>query len=225
VILVLSELGGFERAQLASRGIPFVVINHANALTEEVASVGATNWDGGLTATRHLLDLGHQRIGVISGPDGMLCSRARVDGYRTALETAGIPYDPLIIRAGNFDHDSGYVAGLELLQLSDRPTAIFSGNDLQALAVYRAAHALGLSIPRDLSVVGFDDVSLSSWAAPSLTTVCQPFKQMAEAAARLVIDIGRGSAPPTERLDLATRLVVRHSTAAPPRLEPYLPTA
>jgi LacI family xylobiose transport system transcriptional regulator len=128
---------------------------------------------------------------------------------------AGLTFDSSLVRAGDFGHEASYAAGLELLQLSNRPTAIFSGNDLQALAVYAAARKLGLRIPQDLSVVGFDDLPLSSWITPSLTTIRQPFTEMAEAATRLVIDISRGANASATRFELATRLVVRKSTAAP----------
>ncbi|NUS13312.1 MAG: LacI family DNA-binding transcriptional regulator [Streptomyces sp.] len=215
VILVLSGLDPAQRSQLISRDIPFVVLDPAGDPGEDVPAIGATNWQGGLAATRHLLDLGHTRIGVLGGPAGMMCSRARIDGYRAALETAGVRFDPDLVVAGNFHYEAGYAAGLELLRRPDRPTAIFTGNDLQALGLYEAARELGLSIPRDLSVVGFDDLPLATWISPPLTTVRQPLTEMAEAAARLVLDLSRGREPSTLRVDLATRLVERSSTAAP----------
>lgn len=128
-------------------------------------SIGATNWQGGLAATRHLVELGHRRIGAISGPPQMMCSRARIDGYRAALETAGLPVDRRLIRTGDFHHETGYRLGRELLDRPDRPTAVFAGNDLQALGFYEAARELGLRIPQDVSVVGFDDLPVApGWA-------------------------------------------------------------
>ncbi|MFD5061091.1 LacI family DNA-binding transcriptional regulator [Streptomyces sp. NPDC058394] len=215
VILVLSDLTAAQRAQLTSRNIPFAVVDPAGDPGDDVPSVGTTNWQGGLAATRHLTGLGHRRIGVISGPSRMMCSRARVDGYRAAMETAGLPIDPDLVREGEFSHEDGYTAGLELLRLPEPPTAIFAGNDLQALGVYEAARELGLRIPEDLSVVGFDDLPLTRWIGPPLTTVRQPLIEMAETAARLVLDLSRGQQPATTRVDLATNLVVRSSTAAP----------
>ncbi|MFI5632435.1 LacI family DNA-binding transcriptional regulator [Streptomyces sp. NPDC051664] len=215
VILVLSDLTAAQRAQLTSRNIPFTVVDPAGDPGDDVPSVGTTNWQGGLAATRHLTGLGHRRIGVISGPSRMMCSRARVDGYRAAMETAGLPLDPDLVREGEFSHEDGYAAGLELLQLPEPPTAIFAGNDLQALGVYEAARQLGLRIPEDLSVVGFDDLPLTRWIGPPLTTVRQPLTEMAETAARLVLDLSRGQQPATTRVDLATNLVVRSSTASP----------
>jgi len=216
VVLVLSGLDESQRALLTSRSIPFVVVDPAGDPGADVPSVGATNWHGGLSATRHLVELGHTRIGAISGPSRIMCSRARVDGYRAALETAGLSVDPELIRQGNFHHDMGYRAGLELLRLPDRPTAIFAGNDLQALGVYEAARELGLRIPEDLSVVGFDDLPLARWVGPPLTTVRQPLTEMAEAAAKLVLELGREARPSAgTRVELATSLVVRSSTAPP----------
>jgi LacI family xylobiose transport system transcriptional regulator len=216
VILVLSGLDPAQRAQLISRDIPFVVLDPAGDPGEDVPAIGATNWQGGVAATRHLLELGHRRIGVIGGPTGIMCSRARIDGYRAALETAGIAFDPDLVRIGNFHHEAGYTQALELLRRPDRPTAVFTGNDLQALGLYEAARELGLRIPQDLSVVGFDDLPLARWISPPLTTVRQPLTEMAEAAARLVLDLSRGREPSTLRVDLATRLVERASSAPPP---------
>lgn len=138
----------------------------------------------------------------------------RIDGYRAALETAGLPVDPGLIMAGDFHHETGYRQGLALLRRPDRPTAVFAGNDLQALGLYEAARELGLRIPEDLSVVGFDDLPVAPWVGPPLTTVRQPLTEMAEAAAKLVLDLGRdGGSPAATRVELATSLVVRSSTA------------
>lgn len=214
-LLVISDLTLAEREQLAARDIPFVVIDPAGELEPDVPAVGATNWQGGLDATRHLLDLGHRRIGMVAGPDRMLCSRARVNGYRAALESAGVPLDPALVRVGEFSHAAGYAEGRKLLRARRRPTAIVAGDDLQALGVYEAARELGLRIPDDLSVVGFDDLELAQWVGPPLTTVHQPLAEMAAAAARIVVDLARGRQPTATRIQLATRLVERGSTAAP----------
>jgi len=218
VILVLTDLTPDQRSQLTSRNIPFVVVDAAGDPGDDVPAIGATNWHGGLAATRHLLEIGHRRIGVINGPARMMCSRARLDGYRAALEAAGIPFDPGLIREGDFHHEGGYAAGRELLSLPDPPTAIFAGSDMHALGLYEAARELGLRIPEQLSVVGFDDLPVARWIGPPLTTVRQPLHEMAEAAARLVIELSRGRADgAATRVDLATKLVERSSTAAPAR--------
>ncbi|CAK7281671.1 LacI family DNA-binding transcriptional regulator [Streptomyces sp. RM1] len=214
VVLVLSELDAGQQALLTSRSIPFVVVDPAGDPGPDVPSIGATNWQGGLAATRHLIELGHTRIGAISGPTRMMCSRARIDGYRAAMETAGLPVDSSLVLDGDFHHEAGYRLGLELLRRPDRPTAIFAGNDLQALGLYEAARELGLRIPEDLSVVGFDDLPVARWVGPPLTTVRQPLTEMAEAAARLVLELGSAQEErAATRLELATSLVVRSSTA------------
>lgn len=215
VIAVFSDLSATMREQLRTRGIPFVILDPAGEPLHDTPSVGATNWNGGLTATRHLLSLGHRRIAVIGGPAGILCSRARVDGFRAAMDEAGVPIDPSLVSHGAFQVDEGIATGRALLARPDRPTAIITGNDLQALGVYQAAREARLHIPEDLSVVGFDDLPVARWVGPPLTTVRQPLIEMAEAAAELVLDLARGEEPPQMRVELATELIVRESTAPP----------
>lgn len=215
VISVFGELGAEHRAQLAARDIPLVVVDPAGDPGPDVPAIGATNWHGGLTATRHLIGLGHRRIAAIGGPDGVLCSRARLDGYRAALDAAGVPVDPDLVRHGDFQVTGGRREFEALLALPDPPTAVFAGSDLQAIGVYQAAGAAGLRIPEDLSVVGFDDLPAAQWLNPTLTTVRQPLQEMAAAATRLAVSLSRGEDVEHRNLDLATSLVVRHSTAAP----------
>ena len=215
VIVVFSDLSPTMREQLHTRGIPFVVVDPTGEPLHDTPSIGATNWNGGLTATRHLLGLGHRRIGVIGGPEWILCSRARLDGYRAAMDEANVPIDPRLISHGHFHVDEGIETGRALLRLPDRPTAIFAGNDLQALGVYQAAREARLHIPEDLSVVGFDDLPVARWVGPPLTTIRQPLVAMAETAAELVLGLARGKPPGQTRIELATELVIRESTAPP----------
>lgn len=213
VILVLSGVSQSQLRQLRSRGIPFVIVDPAGDPAPGVASVGSANWNGGLIATRHLLGLGHRRIGVIGGPEQMICSRARLAGYRSALEEAGVPVCDELIMAGDFERDSGLELGRRLLRLPDRPTAIFSCNDLMAFGVYEAARQAGLSIPGDLSVVGYDDLSVAEWAGPPLTTIRQPLLDMGRQASAMLLDLDLTAQAP--RVDLATDLVIRESTGKP----------
>jgi DNA-binding LacI/PurR family transcriptional regulator len=215
VILVLSNLDAAQRDQLETRSIPVVVVDTDGEPLPGVPAVGSANWNGGLLATQHLLGLGHRRIAVISGPPDVLCSRARIDGYRSALDHAGVPVDPTLVRHGDFWVDGGYHHGLELLSRPDRPTAIFAGSDFQALGVLRAARELGLRVPDDLSVVGYDDLPVISWIGPPLTTVRQPLAEMAATATRMVLGLAEGTVPTNPRIDLAVELVVRESTAPP----------
>jgi LacI family xylobiose transport system transcriptional regulator len=216
VIAVFSDLSDTMLAQLRTRDIPFVVVDPTGEPHHDTPSIGATNWNGGLTATRHLLGLGHRRIAVIGGPEGILCSRARMDGYRAAMDAAGVPIDPDLLSHGPFHVDEGVGRARHLLRLPGRPTAIITGNDLQALGVYQAAREARLHIPEDVSVVGFDDLPIARWVSPPLTTIRQPLFEMAEAAAELVLDLAEGIPPAQPRMELATELVVRESTGAPP---------
>ena len=216
VLLVAANLSEGQHQQLDRRSIPYVVIDTDGEPPADVASVGSDNWNGGLAATRHLLALGHRRIAMITGPWDMLCSLARVDGFRSAHEEAGAAVDPALVREGNFYVEAGFNQGLELLSLPDRPTAVFAGSDMQALGVLRAAHQLGLRVPEDLSVVGYDDLPLASWVGPPLTTVRQPLREMGAAATQILLDMARGRSPKVRRLNLSTELVLRESTAPPP---------
>src|SRR5690606_16910632 len=125
----------------------------------------------------------------------------------------GLPIAPEWITFGDFHTSGGQARARELLALENRPTAIFAGSDLQALGTIAAAQEAGLSVPGDLSVVGYDDIALARWMSPQLTTVHQPLRRMGEEAARLVLRMAEGSRPDTLRMGLATRLVVRSSTA------------
>ncbi|GAB2880527.1 LacI family DNA-binding transcriptional regulator [Streptomyces mayteni] len=217
VLLVFSGLTEAQGAQLRSRGIPFVLVDPGGEPGHTSPSVGASNWSGGLAATRHLLGLGHRRIAVITGPPGSLAGRARLDGHRAAMDDAGVPFDPALLRAGEFQPAAGFAAGRELLRLPDRPTAVFACNDAQAVGLYQAAAEAGLRIPEDLSVVGFDDLPPAQWTVPPLTTVRQPLSEMAATAAAMVVALAHGEPPRQTRVELATELVVRASTAPPAR--------
>ncbi|MEO3854037.1 LacI family DNA-binding transcriptional regulator [Acrocarpospora macrocephala] len=215
---VIAVYAGFTPQQqglLSTSAIPLVALDPTGEPGHAIPSVGATNWSGGVAATRHLLDLGHRRIAKISGPLGFLCARARLDGYRAAMDAAGIPVDPALVRDGAFAFEDGLARGAELLALPDRPTAVFAGNDLQALGVFEAARRAGLRVPQDLSVVGFDDLEFTRWCGPPLTTVRQPLTDMGAAAAELAVGLASGRPPAQTRVELATTLVVRQSTAAP----------
>jgi LacI family transcriptional regulator len=154
---------------------------------------------------------------VISGAQDVVCSRARVAGYRFAHDEVGVPADPKLVRYGNFHVKAGYEHAMELLTAADPPTAIFAGSDIQAMGVLRAARRLGLDVPGDLSVVGYDNLPIAAWLGPALTTVNQPLRDMAGTATRMLLDLARGIELATSRIDLVTELVVRESTG-PPRV-------
>nr|MDT0659176.1 substrate-binding domain-containing protein [Micromonospora sp. DSM 115978] len=217
VIAVYPNITASQHAQLATSAIPLVTLDPTGQPVHPTPSVDATNWSGSIVAARHLLDLGHRRIAVISGPVAYLGARARLEGCRAALDAAGLPLDPELVRTGPFNFGAGRELGRELLRLPDPPTAVLCGNDLQALGVYAAAAELGLRIPQELSVVGFDDIDTTNWCWPPMTTVRQPFTEMGAAAARMVLTLAAGEALRQPRAELATTLVIRASTAPPAR--------
>lgn len=213
VIAVFSELTARQQTRLADRSIPLVVIDPTGEPLHETPSVGATNWTGGLSATRHLLGLGHRRIAAIAGPTRWLCCRARLDGYRAAMDEAGAP---TLVREDVLYVEGGRRAAAELLALPEPPTAIVCANDLQAMGVYQAARSAGVRIPEDLGVVGFDDLPFTAWAGPPLTTVRQPLSRMGATAIELVVALAAGERPEETRVELGTTLVVRGSTGPCP---------
>ncbi|MBW3091920.1 substrate-binding domain-containing protein [Bifidobacterium sp. 82T10] len=216
-ILVLSTVAERERALLQSRDIPFVIIDPVGEVPAGALGVGIDNWTGGLVATEHLIALGHRRIGIVVGPSWAESSQARYSGYLAAMLKAGIDIDPAWATHGDYDmSDRGYQAVCELLDLpaERRPTAIFCCNDITAVSAYRAAGERGLTLPRDLSVVGFDNVYPSQCLYPALTTVDQPFGLMARKAIDMILDARNGSVEERHAV-FPTRLVVRESTAKP----------
>jgi LacI family transcriptional regulator len=215
VIFVTSDLTPPVYSELHRLGIPVVVVDPAGGAAADVPTIGATNWAGGRSATEHLVSLGHRRIGLIAGPKHLLCSRARLDGYRAALEAAGVAVDPALIQQGDFMHESGFAGAAALLDLPEPPTAIFASSDTMALGAYEAARLRGVRVPDDVSVMGFDDLPESRWSSPPLTTVRQPLAEMGVLAARTALRLAQGEQIETPRVELATALVVRDSTAPP----------
>ncbi len=161
----------------------------------------------GCEMTEHLIKLGHERIGMVRGPESHHAARARFDGYSDALVAHRIPFRKSLVAEGGFDVESGHSAGLRLLSQASPPTAIFAGNDQMALGVMNAARSLNLRIPEDLSVAGFDDspMALSSW--PQMTTIRQPLQEMGEAAVIALTSPGATS----QQIDY--QLIARGSTA------------
>lgn len=215
LIAVFFEFTPDELAPFANSAIPLVALDPTGEPLHSIPSVGASNWTGGIAATRHLIQLGHERIAMIGGPPEFLSARARLDGYRAAMDSAAVPVDPALIRSGRFHFEDGLALATELLRSPDPPTAVFAANDLLALGVYEAARRAGWRVPADLSVVGFDDLEFAQWCGPPLTTVRQPMAEMGVAAARLALTLAAGEQPEQTRIELATTLVVRDSTAGP----------
>jgi LacI family transcriptional regulator len=162
--------------------------------------------------TEHLLKLGHRRIGFIMGHPDHGTSHDRLAGYRTALERRQITFDGSLVEQGYFDYESGYRSAVKLLDLENRPTAIFASNDRMAMGVLTAAHETGLEIPRELSVAGFDDTSIARFAWPQLTTVRQPIARVAEVATETLLNRLQGRDDMVSDQHLPATVVVRAST-------------
>jgi LacI family xylobiose transport system transcriptional regulator len=216
VILIATDLPAPLRQQLRSRGIPLVMLDPTGSPAAGVPAIGSADWSGAYSAGQHLLDLGHRDIAVLAGPEEMMVATARLSGFRAALDAAGVPLRPELVRRGEFHHRDGVEHGRALLALPEPPTAIFASADVHAFGVYEAARALGVAIPTQLSVIGFDDLPVASWVGPALTTVRVPIAEMAEQAADLALRLRDEDEPSISRIDMATSLVVRDSTAPPP---------
>lgn len=196
---------------LVQRNMPVVMIDR-DVPNVQVDAVLSDNQLGGYLATRHLLELGHTRIACIAGTSSITPSAERLIGYRRALEEAGLPYDEKLIVRGDYHAQSGLELTHFILKMDSRPTAIFALNDLMALGALRAAAEAGYSVPRDLAVVGYDDLELAHFTNPPLTTIAQPKKEIgAQAVSLLVERISHKSRPPS-RVVLPPELIVRRST-------------
>lgn len=187
----------FER--LPSYDAPVVRIDHRTASTE---------------VTKHLIDLGHRRIAHITGSDAAGSTEHRLAGYKDALSAAGIPFDPELVAQGSFSMQSGADAMEKLLALEEPPTGVFAGNDEMAFGAVRAARGHGLSVPEDLSMVGFDDQTTAAFYNPPLTTIHTPCRDIGRRATQELIEQIAGREVAREVV-VPTKLVVRESTAAP----------
>lgn len=193
--------------------IPFVIIDDRLAWDGTSPSVGVANWDGGFMATEYLLSLNHRRIAMIGGTPQFMSAKARLAGYRAALESANIPVDQELIREGDYLPESNYQHTLALLDLPSPPTAIFTANDLGAAGVYRALYSRGIRIPDEMSVIGFDDVPLAQHLTPQLTTIHTPLDEMGRMAVSMLLSQVEGKALNAPRINLATSLMKRESCA------------
>jgi DNA-binding LacI/PurR family transcriptional regulator len=212
VIFALTQFTPAQRRWLADAEIPAVILDPPRVPAADQPRVSAANRRGGQEATEHLIALGHRRIALAAGPEAIPCAKDRQDGYRAAMARASL--SP-VVRSGNMNADDGAALARDLLRLKDRPTAIVTSNDLQAMGVYTAAREAGLVIPDQLSVVGFDNLSVAQWMSPALTTIHQPLQDMAVAATDLVLGLAWGNPVPSAQLELDTHLVLRGSTAPP----------
>lgn len=198
----------------ASNVIPIVAVDPHWGPTL-VPTVDSDGFGGARAATAYLLSLGHTRIAHMAGREDLDSAREREKGYREAMSAAGIMVDEALVKYARYDPDVAIEVARDLLSMRERPTAIFAANDITALSAMRVAAELGLSVPRDLSIVGFDDVPEATLAQPQLTTVRQPLQAMGAEAMRMLLDILAGIERETHiRMD--TELIVRDSCGPVP---------
>jgi LacI family transcriptional regulator len=223
VISVTAPITAEQLAWSRACALPLLVIDpivgEGDLSPEGLVRISSTNWAGGRAATRHLLDLGHERIGIALGAERSAPVRERLDGYRSALETAGIDFDPGLVVGARYTFEEGRRAGRELLEDLDagrRPTAIFATSDTIALGLLRTAHELGIRVPEELSIIGFDDTLLASWTNPQLTVIKQPLFAMGQVAVERAIALANDPDRFAMPFQLETQLVVRESTGPAP---------
>jgi LacI family transcriptional regulator len=194
---------------------PVVAVDH-NVRSSTLPTVDSDNLSGAVAATEHLIGLGHRRIGFLAGRSDLESARLREQGYRRALDAADVPFDPELVRVGGYEPDAARDAARDLLTLDARPTAIFAANDTSAIETVAVARSLGLGVPDDVSVIGFDNVPESVLCEPPLTTIEQSIQQMGREAVRMLIGLIEDPSSRPEHVILPTRLVVRASCGPPP---------
>lgn len=214
--------------ELHQQGLPVVLINHIAARVD-LPQVGIDNVAATEEAIRHLLALGHRRIGFIRGLPEIQCTHDRYEGYCKALHDAGLSLDPSLVLQGDYRCEGGYGCAQQFFSMAEPPTAIFASNDLTAYGVLDAAIKYEVRVPEDVALVGFDDIAPSIHVHPALTTVHHPFREMGSRAAQLLLSLINGSPTPDDRnvavpdiarehssphIVLPTRLVVRESCGA-----------
>ncbi|GGR28311.1 LacI family transcriptional regulator [Deinococcus ruber] len=195
--------------------VPVVVVATGNQ-NSPFPLVDSDHYQGARAAMSHLLSLGHHRIGFIAGRADTAASLERFRGYQEGLLTAGLVPEPVLVEEGNYTQPGGFAAALRLLQATPAVTAIFAANDLSAFGAMEAVKELGLRVPQDVSVMGFDDIPQASQVYPALTTIRQPLTEMGRAGIKQLLNVLHGAGTVTDRLVLPTELICRASTAPPP---------
>jgi LacI family transcriptional regulator len=195
-------------------GAPIVAVDPHSGPTS-LPTIESDNLRGAELATEHLLGLGHRRIAMLTGRPDLESAHLREQGYRRAMAAAGIDVDERLVKVGGYVAATSTAAARELLAADDPPSAVFAANDVSAIATIEVARELGMEVPRDLSVMGFDNIPESALCSPPLTTVQQPIRRMGHDAIELLIRLIRGEPVERTHVTLDTDLVVRRSTAAP----------
>jgi LacI family transcriptional regulator len=177
-------------------------------------TVDSENFEGAIAATQYLLELGHRRIGFIAGRPDLESARVREEGYRLALDQAGVDFDPDLLKVGRYTAESAEGPATELLTQDDPPTAIFAANDVMAIRAMEVARDLGLRVPDDVSIIGFDNIPESALSEPPLTTIDQSIQQMGYEAARLLVELIANPDQEPQHVRVPTRLVQRQTCQA-----------
>jgi LacI family transcriptional regulator len=214
LLLVVPDDPGAYLDSLAQQNYPYVLVDH-QGINEACPAIGATNWQGGYDATTYLIDLGHRRIGFITGNMRLGSAVDRLAAYRAALADHGVDFDPELVVEGDFQQPSGYQGANTLLALANRPTAIFAASDLMAFGAMEAVRNHNLRIPEDVSILGFDDIPQAAYVHPGLTTIRQPLEQMGRLATQMLLKKIEDPEFAGERIELPTSLVVRESCQPP----------
>ncbi|WP_081741473.1 substrate-binding domain-containing protein [Tolumonas lignilytica] len=190
--------------------VPIVVMDWGplNTIADRIQDNSAL---GGYLATRHLIEQGHSRIGLITGPLDKLPAQSRQQGYRQALEEADIPFRAEYVVEGDFEFTGGISGMHQLLALAEPPSAVFAGNDVSAVGVYQALYRAGLRVPQDISVVGYDDIELSRYLTPPLTTIHQPQAELCRQAVDTLLDRIQGADDAPRLITLEPKLIARES--------------
>jgi LacI family transcriptional regulator len=217
VILATTTVDSVAPLRLRDRGLPFVYFNRTAAYVDADATVVSPT-AGFEAAARRAVELGHRRIGAVLGPSNTSTAQTREQALRTALAERGLSLEPQYVRRGSFDTASGDAATTELLSLETPPTLVFCGNDVVAYGAMNAARRAGISVPGDLSIVGFDDLPPAAWPIIELSTIAYDFAEMAREAARLMARRIEDPDEPIRHVEFDTRFVERRTlAAAPPR--------
>ena len=215
LLLVLPRNLEFYKKELDRRGFPYVLIDHPGLECDDCSAVLTANWQGAYNATCYLIELGHRRIGFVTGFIEVASAQDRLAGYQAALRDHGLLVDPELICKGDFLEPSGFEAGRKFLQLGKPPTAVFASSDMCAFGVMKAVQEAGCRVPTDVSIVGFDDIPEASYMRPMLTTVRQPLRSMGQVATRILIERIEDPTLPTKRVEFPTELIVRESCQSP----------
>lgn len=209
VIVQSGQIGDQLIERLSTSGMPLVVAGRP-FFEEGISYIDVDNIQSTFEAVRHLISIGRQRIATISGPSNSTVGIDRLEGYTRALKAAGLQVDPQLIVAGDFTEQGGYLAMRQLLP--HQPDAVFAASDAMAVGGMRAVKEAGLSIPRDIAFVGYDDIPLINQPDPPLTTVRQPITQFGFTAVEMLIDLIENGIQPFRRVMMPTELIIREST-------------